>query len=387
MRIATLLCVLALFVVGACKKESQQKFAIDSQLSIRVLNGHVAFTTTADYDRYLELTDEDKQQVVSSLHADVSFKPFSKNSSSLTGGNFLPIGNCAVPDDVVEDNPVLFDVMDKNGVVQIGTDLWRLDYCNNNVYLISVADALDPLNYNDFLIGNFANPVVGVFPTSVDALDAVAAGIRTMPDSLYISGNGLDDIFAFASVFGTWAHENKYFNDVYVAESTITGWNGGINDNTRMNGKISYDKFAIYFHFYGKEKYQRNAITGLWQTAKIDDPSHSSTQWKVDYNYTYLRKGSGQTLQSASGQLLPGNNVKGAENKTDKTFYDGRRGLKKDYGHAQWNVTNNLTNKVKVYRNKGIGEQYIFTNANNRAQAMPNYDLGSPNTTRYFISF
>jgi hypothetical protein len=79
--------------------------------------------------------------------------------------------------------------------------------------------------------------------------------------------------------------------------------------------------------------------------------------------------------------------VNGSENKTDKTFYEGSRGLKPSYGYARFDVWNNATTKVRDYRNNGIGEQFLFTNERFPPQAMPNYDLGDPNSTHFFLSF
>src|SRR2546423_17383 len=74
-----------------------------------------------------------------------------------------------------------------------------------------------------------------------------------------------------------------------------------------------------------------------------------------------------------------------SKNKTDKTFYSGWRGLRS--GTAYWIVTNNLTNKVRVQRNPGGGEQLIFTNTRSTAQAMPNNNIDNNGTNQYLITF
>jgi hypothetical protein len=92
-----------------------------------------------------------------------------------------------------------------------------------------------------------------------------------------------------------------------------------------------------------------------------------------------LRKGSGQSLQSGSGDLLPP--AIGNENKVDKTFYSGSRGLKD--GFAQWDVWNNRTDYVRVER---LG--FIFENIRPTPQAMPNYDLNTiPNSKFYVLAW
>jgi hypothetical protein len=178
-----------------------------------------------------------------------------------------------------------------------------------------------------------------------------------MPDTTQI--NDPEEIFSQAKtgLIGKTKTENKSIHDFDLEVSP--------NDRL-MDGKLAYDKFGFYFHFYGKEKYKYQHVIGLWLVAST--ASQGTDKWRVEYKYEYLRKGNGQTLQTGEGTLKAP--PIGSLNKIDTTFYSGSRGLKN--GYALWTVWNDQTDYVKVQRNY-VGEYFI----NYRATplAMPNYDL------------
>src|SRR2546423_5143524 len=139
----------ALVLVVGCKKSVEDLQRIGEGPNVSVKNGHLVFQTQGDYEKYLQLGHNAKQQFIMALHQDVSFISArdKTKSSGKSNVNARMIRDCDVSDEVIEDNPELFDLLDRDGVTQIGRDLWRLDYCNNRVFLISESDALTQQNY------------------------------------------------------------------------------------------------------------------------------------------------------------------------------------------------------------------------------------------------
>jgi hypothetical protein len=337
---------------------------------VKIENGYLAFESRVSFDRLFELPQQKRTDFIKRFESSPDFTSLREKESSASPSNQRIINGCNVPDSLIEDNADFFATLDGNGVIQIGSDLFRVDYCNSKVFVILASIAHQGNNYTDFLNGNTGNPNVGWLYTHVDILEAVALGYRTMPDTTKISDP--EGIFSQSKtgILGKTKTENKFIYDHDLDVSPI---------DRLMDGKLSYDKWGIYFHFYGKEKYKYKSVSGLWLTAS--NGTQGTTSWNVVYTYSYLRKGSGQSLQSGSGDLLPP--AIGNENKVDKTFYSGSRGLKD--GFAQWDVWNNRTDYVRVERNY-VGENFI--NIRSSPQAMPNYNLDTtPNSLYYRISW
>jgi hypothetical protein len=290
--------------------------------SVKIEQGHLVFESRISYDRLFELSAQERKNLLNEFESKSEFTSYREKKFSSINANQRIINGCNVPDSLIEDNDDLFRTLDNDGVVQIGSDLYRYDYCNDKVFVIAYAIAYQGNNYNDFLAGNTSNSNVGWFPTYVDVLDAVAEGYRTMPDPKSVENN---DTFRQGADGGR-LHEWKYFYDMEDDGSTPS--------NTRMDGVLAYDKFGIYFHLYGKEKYQRHGWLG-WQTAH----SGGTRNWLVNYQYTYLRKGHSSSV-SGSATLTP-STAYYDPNKVEATIYSGGKKLMSYF--ARWDVRNYTT--------------------------------------------
>jgi hypothetical protein len=62
-----------------------------------------------------------------------------------------------------------------------------------------------------------------------------------------------------------------------------------------------------------------------------------------------------------------------SENKAEKTFYEGNRGLR--WGKSTWNVNNMFTNVMKVERNEGAAWYFIGSYSLNSFQYQNNYQF------------
>jgi hypothetical protein len=337
---------------------------------VRIEEGHLVFESRASFDQLFQLPAQTRTDLLNRLESSTDFISFREKQSAVITSNQKTINGCNVPDSLIEDNEDFFSTLDRDGVIQIGDDLFRLDYCNSKVFVIAANVAQQGNNYNDFLSGNINNTNVGWFYTHVDVLDAISLNYRTMPDTTQISDP--EGIFSQAKtgLLGKTKTESKFINDHDLPETPLS---------RIMDGKLAYDKWGIYFHFYGKEKYKYHALIGLWITA--ESSSEGTDNWRVEYKYEYLKKGNNQSLQSGGGTLTPP--TVGNPNKIDKTFYSGSKGLKD--GFAQWDVHNDRTDYVKVSRNY-VGENFI--NTRSTPTSMPNYNIDViPNNLYYFISW
>ncbi len=293
---------------------------------VKIEDGHLVFESRASFDKLFELPAQVRKGLLFRFESSQEFTSLREKESTAITSNQRIINGCDVPDSLIEDNDDLFRTLDNDGIVQIGSDLYRYDYCNDKVFVIAASIAYQGNNYNDFLTGNTSNSNVGWFPTYVDVQDAVAAGYRTMPDPKLVEGN---ETFKSGAPGGR-LHEWKYFYDMEE--------DGSSPDNTRMDGVLAFDKFGIYFHLYGKEKYQRQGWLG-WQTVQT-----GTRNWLVGYQYQFhIKKQS--TIMSGNGTLTPPpiHEV----NKVQHDFYSGGRGLL-SY-EARWDVRNYTTYHT-VYR-------------------------------------
>jgi hypothetical protein len=318
-------------LLTACKKENLTVPSEPTDAEIKVQNSRVVFSSGQSFESFFLKTSTERAAVLETISQNANFTSLKKKKELSAAGATRMIGNCDVPDELVENNEDFFALLDVNGVIQIGTFLYRYDYCNNKAYVTSAVSDNDQ-TYSDFLAGNTSNTAVGWFETYVDVIDAVESGYTTMPDPATVAGNEIfqdSDGSQTNSFFGGTGHEWKYFNDLEYERD---------HNNARMDGKISYDKFGFYFHFYAKEKYQKLTYIGFITA------SDGTRDWKVDFSYSYRRKGQSSPRSGSGTNVRP---PLAGENKLGRDFYEGSRGL--HWANARWDVWNH-TNYHRVVR-------------------------------------
>lgn len=350
-KILTAMVAFAISFYG-CKKRlvEQDSLPEKKRLStgITIQNGHLSFLTASAYEQFLAMTG--KEKFVQSLEGSGEFLSFINRKAGMQNQQARIFTGCEVPEELVADNPGFFSMINADGIVEISGTLYRYDYCRDRVWVISVANAANGSYYADFMAGEERTNIVGYFPTYVDAIEAVAQGYTTMPDPETVAGN---EIFQNVSsgLLGTTMLENCFINNNEKDPK---------DQNIKMDGKLAYDKFAVYFHFYGKEKYQTRCFFN-WCTS-----SNTDRNWRVNYLYKFRRKGRNYE-ETGYGQLSPAGFI---QNETQKDYYSGSRGLV--WGDGGWDVINMYTNKLLVERNGGslwtvIANEFYstFKNVNN----------------------
>lgn len=319
-------------LLQSCKKNASVE-QVPKSAMFQIQNGHLAFLNSNSYERFLSLSIADKKIELLKLENYGEFESFKDKQAQTSNVSSRVINGCSVPDSLIGDNPDFFSTLDADGVVQIGRMVYRYDYCNDKVFVISASDALNQTYYNSFMQGVEIQNVVGAFPTYVDVVDAVDSGYKTMPDTNAVRGNE------------TFERVGGFLGNVHLENFNVTNNPKDEKEVNQFDGKLAYDKFGIYFHFYGKEKYQTPCFFGFCTSY------YGPRDWSINYQYNYKRKRS-STIISGSGTLNPP--VSG-ENKVDYDFYSGSRGLKKDQGYARWDVMNVYTKTARIERNQGSG--------------------------------
>jgi hypothetical protein len=107
--------------------------------TVKIENGHLAFESRADFDRLFELPQKTRAAFIKSYESSSEFTSLREKENSTNVSNQRIINGCDVPDSLIEDNEDFFATLDRDGVIQIGNDLLRLDYCNSKVFVISTS--------------------------------------------------------------------------------------------------------------------------------------------------------------------------------------------------------------------------------------------------------
>jgi hypothetical protein len=191
---------------------------------LKIVSGHLAFKTKTDYETFLTM------KYLKNVDRGSNFISLGERKKTNADGN-----DCQVPDSLIEDNRAFFSTLDAKGVVQIDSIIYRYDYCGDRVWVISAADANNPQYYADFMNGVERQNIVGYFPTYVDAIEAVAEGYKTMPDPSTVQGNEVFERFP-DGITGDGNLEHMFIHNDPKSP----------RESQKFDGKISYDKFAIY---------------------------------------------------------------------------------------------------------------------------------------------
>jgi hypothetical protein len=345
--------------IVACKKNDIQ--IVDPTENgdlpkVEIERAAIKINSESDFNIFTGLTQTESSEFVADLKATNGFTSFTEVAKISVSSR--QIGSCTLPDDIVEANLSFLNLLNSDGVIIIDDHTFRLDYCNSKIYVISNADAADPAKYAEFLTATQTNGYIGAFPLDVDVLDAVSLGYRTMPTNPDPTIH--DELFRGWNLLGLRGHEKMFWNN------TKPGTKEDFRLDKRMDGLISYDKFGLFFHLYGKEKYQKPNFLGVWLTT-----SEGDRDWFVTYDLVCQPRKRDLITQTRI-RLNPGFGTNSGENKLDKTFYQGTRRV--NYAYVRWDVTQPVAREVEVYRGQTQGGQsFIFYNSQPALGVMNNY--------------
>lgn len=361
-----LMAIAAVVFIG-CQKQTQapenlkKTNRITDNFSVKVQNGRLSFPSEKAYNNYLHSEGEKVINAKIKSSDFVSLIAARKNLEQKTSLR-TTAKECEIPDELIKDNKRFFQLLNKSGIFEVGNYVFRYSYCDSGVWVITKRNFKNDQYRNKFMLGELTKNIIGFFPSNVDAFAVLNMGIISMPEkgsSEYQILRSNEDVTTMK------AHARHYYEHFFI--------NNEESGEVRLRGKLSYDKFAVYFNFYGKEKYQTNGAIG-WTTSSTGD-----RDWKVDYYYRCRRKGKNYDYTGTATIQPP----LSGKNKVIKTFYDGSRGLKN--GEASWKVYNVLSTLRYIERKYGASwtpitpnTEYFFSDTTNNYIFPSTYPNGAP---------
>jgi len=160
-----LVLLLSLFVSG-CNKDCVQLPHDDSKeypLNYRVIR----FNTMEEYDKFIEETDEQKQEQLFSLMQANGFKDYFSNPKHLQ--EFAIKEDGSVSTDLLMDH-FLGRLLNEHGIINIGKYLYRVDMPNEKVYALRYNKEDNYSTAVEKLIANRFGDDVLIFPTNDNVL-------------------------------------------------------------------------------------------------------------------------------------------------------------------------------------------------------------------------
>jgi hypothetical protein len=221
------------------------------------------------------------------------------------------------------DGSTLLGILDQNGFVILEKYLIYLNF-NNRTAVVSTNLELKEkilegdVSSDDIKLFSFDDDVIGLLETNSPS---------TIPKSGYNLriASVFDPLAATATIGCGWdkCDNSQYFNDPFNGDVIGLGNNGG-TFKYRLDAKHVYQAAAISFKLFSKVNHMRKPEDGslLWTA--------TSTSLYIFWDYEYLSKKSGSTLQKA---IFQGNTV---NNELVATYYSSGRGLEKFYLRSQF---------------------------------------------------
>ncbi len=215
-----------------------QKATEQGQLTVRVVNGRLAFDTVAHYDS--TVTDQDtvsRERTVAYLRA-------------LPG--FISQGEMQEGREKHIDHDFFAEVLNADLVVQIGGTIFRVDPWVERVFALQ---AEFEEQYNDLIAANASNPNIRVFSTDENVLDSYS-------DPL--SSAGLPRLFGwwkklFPSSSG--CTENVAPSD----EEYVAFTSGTFPIEASCTGGLRYRKFGIFYTLFAELEYTPHNLSPLYR--------------------------------------------------------------------------------------------------------------------------
>ena len=319
--------VIALVGIGfvACKKsnvtnnpvQNQSELQFDKEFSIASDNRMLIFKTTADYEK---IVSNSSQEIKNSLVAKVrslnlkslAEKLISQKSLDSFGDNFLP------------------ELLNEDGIVQIGDYLYKIDMVNKKAYVLPSANISE---YSDLVAVNKSNPNIRVFTTEDDVIELAESGALSTTKSC--GGINGDTYPCYA---------NTYQGDI------ITTLAGGVV--WRLNPGVKHFAGAIYFRL--------SSLHEIWAFSSASATSNGNQVTNTNGLFTveifckgpegwYKKRpcGSGDIGTRPSGFYYSS-----TLSSEQRTFYDGSRNLNGYYFFVQGRVRYSPTS-VSVAGNYG----------------------------------
>ena len=319
-------------------------------------NGRLIFGSFDDYETVLTMDPANRAKALSAFGSSV------KHLSSV---EFLDLLQDSVKsEETYEAALPLVEIINQSGIVEMNNYIFRIDIKNQKAFLLESA------NENEENMNALLNGLSNGFIKEYSLTDDV---IGILQNDVEVSSARLSSIWFTG-------HEYKYVDDCASKEENIEVPKRYADG--AMDGKISYDSYAIYFTLYGKEKYQRKNF--LSQLVTINIGELTASPWYVEFDVKFKSKKRGSSWSQYTGNLNPGDGVSGSKNECKRTFYARMRGLSSG-SYLKWNVQNKNVRWAQIHR--GTNEwnnQFRFEIYNNTGCILtPNFRTDSDRLQMY----
>lgn len=229
---------------------------LQSDPNITIQNGVVVFSSIDYYENLLERSSEsDRNAIVSELST--SYYSLQDYLDNYVRDQLL-YQSPYTPDDRL-DNDFLENILNPQGVVQIGNHWYKVDVPNEKVLALSTQHAD---GFNDLLQGNITNTHLLVFNTTEEVLLIMQGEEQKGLDS---SGQA----------------ERLICREEFAGRKTDKGYDYSNNNQHRLDCKVVYQKAGIYFSLQGKAHHQTRNSNNKWRHNPSD---------VVDINYTSFHR-------------------------------------------------------------------------------------------------
>jgi hypothetical protein len=134
-------------------EQSNLKSLVDSNISTD--GTLLVFNTLKDYENLWTPNEENPSQSESDVAQFIDLLPSLNYSKFKTSNNFITMQNAGI----IEEFPTLiFELLNKDGAIQVGTHVFYFDFIGRKGYAIKVADKASA--YADLIAGNISNSKV-----------------------------------------------------------------------------------------------------------------------------------------------------------------------------------------------------------------------------------
>lgn len=277
---------------------------------VEIVNGTLKVDS---FDHYEDLiTGKEKLEKLSFINFQDNFREL------LNSGKNLRINQVGYEGITSWEGSPLLEILDKDGFVILEDYLIYLNFNNRSAVVTKNLELKE-----DILDGNISSEQIRLFSFDDDVIGLLEQNSpSTLPKTQYNA--------RILTVFNPLAYTvtagcvwDKCDNSQDYGDIIGVGYNGG-TFRYRLDSKHVYDAAAISFRLYSKAKHMRKPEDGslIWTA--------TPTIMYIFWDYEYLSKKSGSTLQKSISQSNTVNN------ELEATYYSSGRGLEKFYLRSQF---------------------------------------------------
>lgn len=295
----------------SCTTNLEEEVPISSlNPGVEIVNGTLKVDSFDHYENLI--TGKEKLEKLSFINFQDNFREL------LNSGKNLRINQLGFEGITSWEGSPLLEILDKDGFVILEDYLIYLNFNNRSAVVTKNLELKESI-----LEGVISSEEIRLFSFDDDVIGLLDQNSpSTLPKAQYNARIlTIYDPLAYTVTAGCgW---DKCDNSQDYGDIIGSSYDGG-TFRYRLDAKHVYDAAAISFRLYSKAKHMRKPEDGslIWTA--------TPTTMYIFWNYEYLSKKSGSTLQKS---ILQSNTV---NNELESTYYSSGRGLEKFYLRSQF---------------------------------------------------